>query len=202
MVVLRAGGHARVVLALLRSLGSYEVVAVLDDDETKWGSSIGGVTITGPISGVGGVPHDLAVVAVGSNRQRRDIVQRTQLEWATLIHPHSWVEEGVSISEGSVVFAGCVVQPGTRIGAHVILNSGVVVDHDCTVEAFTHLAPRVVVAGSATVEEGVLIGVGAAVVPGVSIGAWSRVGAGAVVLADVPAGVDTVGVPARVVAEH
>ena len=199
VVVLGAGGHARVVLALLTSAKSYEVVAVLDDDAAKWGSSLDGISISGPIDAVADVPHDLAVIAVGDNRQRREISQRVQVRWATLIHPHSWVEKGVEIGEGSVVLAGSVVQPGSQIGAHVVLNSGVIVDHDCTVAAFSHLAPGVAVAGSVAIGEGVLMGVGSAAVPGASIGSWSRVGAGAVVVTDIPAGVDAVGVPARVV---
>ena len=124
VVVLGAGGHAGVVLALLTSLNSYEVVALLDDDATKWGSSTNGVSISGPIDAATEVHHDVAVIAVGDNRQRREISQRVRVRWATLIHPHSWVERDVEIGEGSVVFAGSVVQSGSRIGAHVVLNSG------------------------------------------------------------------------------
>ena len=47
-------------------------------------------------------------------------------------------------------------------------------------------------------EEGALVGIGAIVLPRVRIGAWSTVGAGAVVTADVPPAVTVMGVPARV----
>ena len=42
-----------------------------------------------------------------------------------------------------------------------------------------------------------MLGTGAVVTPGRTIGDWAEVGAGAVVVTDVPAGVTAVGVPAR-----
>ena len=46
--------------------------------------------------------------------------------------------------------------------------------------------------------EGAFIGTGAVILPGVNVGAWSVVGAGAVVTLDVPARATVMGVPARV----
>ena len=51
-------------------------------------------------------------------------------------------------------------------------------------------------------ESGVHIGTGASVVPGVTIGRRSIVGAGAVVVDDLPPGVTAVGVPARPIKIH
>jgi acetyltransferase-like isoleucine patch superfamily enzyme len=51
--------------------------------------------------------------------------------------------------------------------------------------------------GEVRIGEGALIGIGAVVLPRVTVGAWSTVGAGAVVTSDVPPGVTVAGVPAR-----
>ena len=53
-------------------------------------------------------------------------------------------------------------------------------------------------AGSGSVR-GAYIGTGASVIPGVTIGAKATIGAGAVVVRDVPAGETHVGIPAKVI---
>jgi acetyltransferase-like isoleucine patch superfamily enzyme len=59
------------------------------------------------------------------------------------------------------------------------------------------LGPHALSQGRVTVQEGANLGVGVSVAPGVVIGAWSTVGAGAVVIRDVEPGSTVVGVPAR-----
>jgi len=71
------------------------------------------------------------------------------------------------------------------------------VDHHNTVGDHVHIAPGAHLGGEVTVEEGAMVGIGAVILPGVKVGAWSVVGAGAVVLKDVPREVKVVGVPAR-----
>ena len=44
-----SGGHARVVAATAWALG-LEVVKFLDDDESKWGSHVDGIPVSGPIA--------------------------------------------------------------------------------------------------------------------------------------------------------
>jgi acetyltransferase-like isoleucine patch superfamily enzyme len=53
--------------------------------------------------------------------------------------------------------------------------------------------------GEVEVGEGALIGIGATVMPGKRVGAWSIVGAGALVNRDIPECSVVVGVPARVI---
>jgi serine O-acetyltransferase len=51
-----------------------------------------------------------------------------------------------------------------------------------------------------TIEDGVVVSAGAIVLGSINVGANSKIGAGAVVIHDVPAGCTVVGVPGRVVA--
>ena len=55
------------------------------------------------------------------------------------------------------------------------------------------------ISGNCRVGEGALLGTGATLVQQVSVGGWSTVGAGAVVIEDIPDKVVAVGVPAKVV---
>ncbi|RLB36706.1 MAG: transferase [Deltaproteobacteria bacterium] len=195
IVLVGAGGHAKVVIATVRDAGG-DVVVAYDDDQTRWGQQILGVPIKGPISGeeIGTAP---AIIAIGDNRARQSIAARLHAQWVSVCHPNTTVHPSVSIGPGTVVFAGAVIQPDTTIGAHSILNTAATVDHDCIVGDFVHIGPAGCLCGGVTVNEGVLLGVGAKVAPNIEVGPWSTAGAGAVCVVDVPGSTTVVGVPAR-----
>ena len=140
VIVLGAGGHAKVVVATLRAAG-WTVDSILDDDLSCWGGNVLGAPITGPISAARLDPQQPAVIAIGDNSVRRRIAESIGLRWISAIHPSATVHESVRIGAGSVVCAGVVVQPETVIGAHVILNTSSHVDHDGRIGDFVHIAP-------------------------------------------------------------
>lgn len=195
IVVLGGGGHAKVVLSTLQAAG-HTVAAVLDDDARKWGSTVLGVPVVGPIEEASAARYDLGVIAVGDNARRKALCARLRLSWLRVVHPAAYVHSSAQLGPGCVVFAGAVIQPEAVVGAHVIVNTAASIDHDCRVSDFVHLAPGCRLAGSVRVGEGVLLGIGSAVLPGVTIGNWTSVGAGGVVIRDLPDHVVAVGVPA------
>jgi UDP-perosamine 4-acetyltransferase len=199
--IIGAGGHAKVVIETLRATGTIGVLGALDDDPTRQGTEVRGVPVRGEVS-LGsidrfGIEH--AIMAVGSNRARAEMVRRLagRVSWTTAIHPTAHLAPGVHIGKGSVVFAGAIVQPDSVIGRHVILNTASSVDHDVMIGDFAHIAPGVRVAGNVRVEEGALLGIGCSVAPGCTVGAWATIGAGSVVVHDIPPGVTAKGTPAR-----
>lgn len=197
IVLIGAGGHGKVVIATARAAG-YEVVRVLDDDPGLVGTDFCGLRVEGPILSVIGKPENSAVViGIGDNRVRAGLSAALDLRFATIVHPFSWLAPDVVLGEGTVVFAGSVVNSNARIGRHCVLNTSCSVDHDSSVGDFGHVAPGARLAGSVVLGEGACAGMGATVLPGVALGAWSMAGAGSVVVRDVPPGAVVMGVPAR-----
>ncbi|MCS7254555.1 MAG: acetyltransferase [Armatimonadetes bacterium] len=197
VIVIGAGGHAKVVISTLQAMG-IKVDAVVDKDEKKKGSKILGVPVIGSPNLLYGMDDVKAIIAIGSNQIRKHIASEFQnVEWLTLIHPRAYVHESVKIGEGSVIFAGAIVQPFACIGSHVIINTGATVDHDCEIGNYAHVAPGSHLAGGVKVGEGAFIGIGAVAIPNVHIGDWAIIGAGAVVTADIPSFATAVGVPAK-----
>jgi sugar O-acyltransferase (sialic acid O-acetyltransferase NeuD family) len=196
VVVIGAGGHAKVVLATLEAL-EIEVSGIFDDNSDLWGMQLLGVEIKGPIEeaqnhGTSGV------LALGANRDRQSMANQLSLDWKSAVHPSAQVHTSVELGSGTVIFAGAIVQPETVIGDHVIVNTGARIDHDCRIRSFSHIAPGASLAGAVSIGEGVLMGIGSCAVPGVTVGEWSVVGAGAAVVGDLAPGVTATGVPARV----
>lgn len=191
VVILGSGGHAKVVISTLRAMGQVPVAAY-DDDSTRWGTSVLGVTIQGPIQEAKGA----AIIAIGSNRIRQQL-SKLDLDWVSAVHPSAVIDATVTIGPGTVLFAGCVVQPDAMLGSHVIVNTAATIDHDNLIADFVQIGPGAHLGGSVKVGEGAFVGLGASIIQGQTVGAWSTVGAGAVVVDDVEPAQTYIGVPAK-----
>ncbi len=116
---------------------------------------------------------------------------------------------GRLLSQVNRAITGIEIHPGARIGEGVFIDHGmgVVIGETATVGDNVTMYQGVTLGGTGkergkrhpTVEKDAVIGVGASVLGAVTIGAGARVGAGSVVLKDVPAHATAVGMPARAV---
>ncbi|HVN96706.1 MAG TPA: acetyltransferase [Syntrophorhabdaceae bacterium] len=200
VIVIGAGGHAKVVVSTLIAAG-VEVSKIYDDHADKWKSSIFGIPIVGPLSDIGDDSSVAAITAIGDNKTRKRVVARfPHLRWIAVVHPAAYVHPNARIGQGTVVFAKAVVQPDAVIGDHCIVNTGATVDHDCRIGNYVHISPGVNLAGDVQLLEGVFCGIGSKVINGITVGRWSSVGAGGVVVSDLPDASVAVGVPAKVIA--
>jgi len=104
---------------------------------------------------------------------------------------------------------GVDIHPAARIGKGVFIDhaTGIVIGETAVVGDDVSMLHDVTLGGTGKEEgdrhpkvgRGVLVSVGAKVLGNISIGEYSRIGAGSVVLQDIPGGCTAVGVPARIV---
>ena len=101
---------------------------------------------------------------------------------------------------GKDVFVGPLVQisPNVSIGDHCSMFGNSFVGHDTRIGQFCHLASNSVIGSEVTVDRGVHIGLNCTVRERIKIGEYSIVGAGSVVVKDVPPNAIVVGNPAKV----
>ena len=204
VLILGAGGHAQVVADILlraRDAGQPVIpIGYVDDDTALLGKNLLDLPVLGHTSALGRIPHDAIIIAIGSNQIRKRLTGELAAAgetFATARHPAAIIAPDVRIDPGAMICAGVVVNTGSVIGTHSILNTGCTVDHHNSIGSCVHIAPGAHLGGEVVVEEGALVGIGATIVPRTTIGAWAAVGAGAVVVETVPAGVTVVGVPAK-----
>lgn len=108
---------------------------------------------------------------------------------------HAFVESNVVIGDGVTIKNGVAIWDGVTLGDHVFVGPNAVFTNDLNPRAEVKKAHDQFV--STRVEEGASIGANATIVCGVTIGRYAFIGAGTVVIRDVPAYALVVGNPAR-----
>jgi sugar O-acyltransferase (sialic acid O-acetyltransferase NeuD family) len=207
LLLLGAGGHARVVAETALATGRFGRIAFLDDrctDSAQLPDQLGWPVI-GPFAAALDSQirqqFPAALVAIGNASLRLQLLPRLAAagyELPVVVHPTAWLSPSAQIGVGSVVFAQAAIQAQTVIGSGAILNTGCSVDHDAQLGHGVHICPGARLAGEVQVGDRSWIGIGASVIQQIRIGADVTVGAGAAVVRDLPDGVTAVGVPGRV----
>lgn len=186
LVLLGAGGHARVLAALARAAG-YQILGVCDpalaaDAVSNWE----GLEVLGDDGAMERLAPDrvalmlgIGQLATGNLRERLYTSWRARgYEFPALVHPFAWVAPDVVLGPGAQVMAGAVIQPGCEVGENSIINTRASIDHDCLISRNVHVAPGSTLCGSVRVDKCAFIGAGATVIQGVHIGEGAVVGAG------------------------
>ena len=201
VVLIGAGGHAKVVVELIRAQGRYKVVGCTDPAPER--GDVVGVPILGsddilPDLYAQGVRH--CFVALGDNPLRMKVARRVTslgFELINAISPNAIVSPTARLGHGVAVMAGAVINAATVVEDLAIINTHSVVDHDCHIGEAAHVAPRAALAGGVRIGPLAFVGAGATIVPGVSVGESSIIGAGATVISNLGPNLVAVGVPAR-----
>ena len=201
LAIIGASGHGKVVAELAELLGWTEIVFF--DDAFPQVNQVEVWTVRGKTEDLWEqiTDFDGCIVAIGNNLIRRRKTQDiliNQGNLVSLIHPSSSVSKYTVIEAGSVVMAGAIINPFSKIGSACIVNTLASIDHDCVLADGVHISPGVNLAGAVKIGQQSWIGIGASVKQSISIGDDVIVGAGAVVVSDVAKGLVVVGIPAKV----
>jgi sugar O-acyltransferase (sialic acid O-acetyltransferase NeuD family) len=193
-----ASGHAKVILDILK-LKKRTVKGIFDNNPTVEELLKIPVYKSEELNNIKN-PTDKIIIAIGDNELRKKKVEQLEeILFTTAIHPSAVVSSNVAIGEGSVIMATSIINTGAKIGKHVIINTGALIEHDCIIEDFAHVSPKAALAGNVTVKEGAQVGINSSVRQGITIGKWSIVGAGAVIVKDVPDYAVVVGNPGKII---
>ncbi|WP_043931600.1 serine O-acetyltransferase [Bacillus sp. EB01] len=116
------------------------------------------------------------------------------------------------ISQVSRFFTGIEIHPGAQIGRRLFIDHGmgVVIGETCEIGNNVTVYQGVTLGGTGkekgkrhpTVKDGALIAAGAKVLGSITVGEHAKIGAGSVVLKDVPAHSTVVGIPGKIVIQN
>jgi sugar O-acyltransferase (sialic acid O-acetyltransferase NeuD family) len=188
VLVLGAGGHAAVVIDILRQL-HVPVLGLVAKEQPKDHAVFVGLQWYGSDDAVLSFDKEaiLLVNAIGSlpgQEIRFRVHQQFKAlgyHFMSLVSPAAVVSSYAVLAEGVQVMPGCIVNANATIGEGTIINSGAIIEHDCFIGKHNHIAPGAVLSGSVTTGDYVHIATGAKVIQSITIGERSLVGAGATV---------------------
>ncbi len=202
LIIIGASGFGREVAWLTERINEKEPVwnllGFLDDNPELSGSCVNGYPVLGTIQESAKYPEAYFVCAIGASKLRREIISRLpeNTKYATLIDPSVLMSQRVEIGEGTIICAHTILTVNIRIGKHTIINLDCTVGHDAVLRDFVTLYPSVNISGAVTVNDTVEMGTGMQVIQGKTIGSETIIGAGAVVVKDIPEKCLAVGSPA------
>lgn len=201
-----AGGHAKVVIEILRQLPDCEIVGLVDRRPELWQTELFGIRVLGddrllPELKGRGIDHAfIGIGTVGDTTARRELYETVidcGFQIASAVHQTAWVSPSANLGAGITVMAGAIINAAARLGTNVIVNTGAIVEHDCVIGDHVHISTGARLSGCVTVDEGAHIGLGAIIRQQIKVGRNAVIGAGAVVVKDVTPGTTVVGVPAK-----
>ena len=196
IALIGAGLGATQVADILAADPSRNAVAVVDDDQERWGGRVADVPV------VGGTQQlrehyaegrfDSAVVCISTSvpaRTRfRELCDELGIPLANAIDPTARICAEVEMGAGNVVCAFCHFGVATRVGDNNFLSAYNSFDHHSVLGSDISTGPGCVTSGLVRIGDRARFGTGIFIEPHVEIGAGVQVASGAVIVSSVPAG--------------
>lgn len=203
IVVIGGGGHAKVLISLLKKL-SWEILGYTDAHDRGLILGLPHLGSDSVLPGVLRTHQDCkALIGLGkidASAARAGLAREIRalgFDSPVIVSPRAVVNEDVELGAGTVVFDGAVINSGAAVGGGCIINTNTTVEHDCHLGDNVHIAPGATVCGSVVIGNDCMIGAGSTIAQGATVCAGSLIGAGAIVVADIDIPGVYVGNPAR-----
>lgn len=211
LIIIGASGFGREVAWLVERINQKEstwnLLGFLDDNDEIQGNVINGYKVLGKTDSIAKYKDTYFVCAVGASKTRKRIIENIKVlnsgvKTATLIDPSVEKSELVNIGEGTIICAHTILTVNIEIGSHVIINLDCTVGHDAVLKDYVTLYPSVNVSGATVIGQCCELGTGMQIIQGKTVGDNSIIGAGAVVVKDIPDNCTAVGSPAKPIKFH
>lgn len=206
LIIFGASGFGREVAWAVERINkvspSWNLLGFMDDADDIQNIRINGYKVLGKTADIGNYPDAYFVVAVGASRIREKIVSNMKavnpsIRFGKVIDPSVEMSDLVTIGEGTIICAHTIITVNITIGSHVIINLDCTIGHDAVLQDFVTLYPSVNVSGITRIGHSVELGTGMQIIQGKTVGDYSIIGAGSVVVKNIPAKCTAVGIPAK-----
>ena len=202
-VIVGAGTYGQVYANYLKD--NYNVLGFIDDNNEFQGIEIDGVKVLGDFNYLlKEIEKSTNIFVPIGNNEIRVFLLNTLIKHGfktpNYIHPSCNIHESVSIGNCVYILPGVNIMPLTIIKDFVLISMGVNIAHHTTIGEGCFFSQGSNIGANIQFEQNVFSGIASTIMTGVKvIGNSALIGAGAVIIKDVPDGATVVGNPGRVI---
>lgn len=205
-VIIGAGTQGQVYASYLKEAG-INIIGFIDDNPDLVGKEVIGIPIIGMYKDLflDEFKNKIQDVycPIGVNAVRVEYLSTLKKEGYGIpgfLHHTVSIAPDVTIGEAVYMLAGNIVMPHTNIGNYIMINMDSTIAHHVTLEDGVFMSSGVNIGALINVRKNAYIGMGVTAMTGVKeIGKETLIGAGTVIIKDVPEYTTVVGNPARVI---
>ncbi len=145
------------------------------------------------------------IITITDLRERYNQINKAKeygFELVNAVHSSVLIMDDAILGQNLIIYPQVYIGYCVEVHTGVSLNTGVQLDHHNVIRECAAIDPGVIFAGNVTVGRFTQVHTGAVVKNRIRIGEESIIGAGSVILNDVPDRVTVVGVPGRIIRHH
>ncbi len=205
-VIIGAGTQGQVYASYLKEAG-VQIIGFIDDNPDLQGTDVIGIPVLGKYEDLFDNTFKSKIqdvyCPIGVNKVRAEYLSTLKNEGYGIpgfLHHTVSIAPDVTIGEAVYMLAGNIVMPHTTIGNYIMINMDSTIAHHVTLEDGVFMSSGVNIGALINVRENAYIGMGVTAMTGVKeIGRDTLIGAGTVIIRDVPDYTTVVGNPGRVI---
>lgn len=202
-VIVGAGTYGQVYAEYLQE--DYNIFGFIDDDEKLSNTEINGIKVLGNFNFLlNSIENSVNVfIPIGNNKVRVELFKKVidkGFKTPNFIHKTAQIHSSVKKGKGIYILPATQIMPLTEVEDFVLISMGVNIAHHTVIEQGCFFSQGTNIGASIHFKEKVFCGIASTVMTGVKeIGANSLIGAGAVIIKDIPDGATVVGNPGKII---
>lgn len=206
ILIFGGGNQSTYTIDIIKKENKYKVVGIIDSVK-EIGSEVFGCKVLGRVEDLESIckEYDIygGIIAIGDNYSRylvrNQIDEILDFKFVNAIHPSVIISEGVKLGEGIVAMSGVIFNTNAHIGGQTFFATGCQIEHDCKIGRFASVSAGTVLGGHVKIGSFSALTLNVTVLDRIEIGDNTVVGAGSLVLKDLPNDVLAYGNPCKII---
>lgn len=209
IILIGGGNHAHYSIDIIEKEDKYNILGIIDSVQ-EVGSIRFGYPILGRQEDIKDIIKNYSdprcpvggLITMGDNWSRYYVRQQIEqlvpgFPWFNAIHPSVIIGNDVQLGHGIIAMAGVIFNPKSVIKDFTFFATGAQIEHDCMIREYASVSAGSTMGGFVDLGRFSAITLGVTIADRIKIGENSVIGAGSLVLKDIPDNILAYGSPAK-----